>query len=81
MAIVTNGFEGAMICCAYVPASGADAAPVALRQKLGRLLPGHMLPSRWRAFDRLPRNGNGKIDRASLKQLFETHETVAAREP
>jgi amino acid adenylation domain-containing protein len=81
VAIATGGFEGAMICCAYVPASGAGATPVALRQKLGRLLPVHMLPSRWMAFDRLPRNGNGKIDRASLRQLFETHETVGARQP
>jgi len=78
VAISTNGFEGAMICCAYVPAAGADATPVSLRQSLGRLLPVHMLPSRWMAFDRLPRNGNGKIDRASLKQLFEQHETVAS---
>ena len=81
VAVVTNGFEGAMICCAYVPVSGADVTPVALRQSLGRLLPVHMLPSRWMAFERLPRNGNGKIDRASLKQLFETHETVASRQP
>jgi len=80
VAIPTHGFEGAMICCAYVPVSGGDTTPVALRQNLGRLLPVHMLPSRWMAFDRLPRNGNGKIDRASLKQLFENHETVAARE-
>ena len=81
VALPTHGFEGAMICCAYVPVSGADATPVALRQSLGRLLPVHMLPSRWMAFDRLPRNGNGKIDRAALRQLFESHEAVAAREP
>ena len=31
------------------------------------------------AFLALDRNGNGKIDRASLRQLFESHETVAAR--
>jgi len=81
VAIATGGFEGAMICCAYVPASEADETPVSLRQRLGRLLPVHMLASRWMTFDRLPRNGNGKIDRASLRRLFETHETVAARQP
>ena len=80
VAIPTNGFEGAVICCAYVPVWTTDATPMALRQRLGRLLPVHMLPSRWMAFDRLPRNGNGKIDRASLKTLFESHETAAARE-
>ena len=62
------------------PAPGADLTPASLRQRLGRHLPVHMLPARWMAFDRLPRNGNGKIDRASLKLLFERHETVATRE-
>ena len=81
VAIPTDGFEGTILCCAYVPAAGAEITPVALRLKLGRLLPIHMLPSRWMAFDRLPRNGNGKIDRASLKQTFEHHEAVASREP
>ena len=80
VAIPTSGFEGAMICCAYVPAPRADANPVTLRQRLGRLLPVHMLPSRWMAFEHLPRNGNGKIDRASLTRQFESHEAVAARE-
>jgi non-ribosomal peptide synthetase component F len=80
VAIPTSGFEGAMICCAYVPVPGSGASPVTLRQRLGRLLPIHMLPSRWMAFERLPRNGNGKIDRASLTRHFETHEAVAARE-
>ena len=78
VAIATDGFEGTMICCAYAPAPGADLTPAALRQSLGRLLPPHMLPSRWMGFGRLPRNGNGKIDRASLKLLFERHEAVAS---
>jgi acyl-coenzyme A synthetase/AMP-(fatty) acid ligase len=30
-----------------------------------------MLPSRWKAFDRLPKNVNGKIDRRALKEFFE----------
>jgi acyl-coenzyme A synthetase/AMP-(fatty) acid ligase len=81
VAISTGGFEGATICCAYVPMTGTDSTPVALRQRLGRLLPVHMLPSRWMAFERLPRNGNGKIDRASLRRLFESHETAPARHP
>jgi len=80
VAIPTGGFEGMMICCAYALAPGADPTPAALRLSLGRLLPAHMLPSRWMPFDRLPRNGNGKIDRVSLKLLFERHEAVASRE-
>jgi amino acid adenylation domain-containing protein len=81
VAIPTDGFEGALLCCAYVPAAGTAATPTALRQGLARLLPSHMLPSRWMAFDELPKNGNGKIDRASLKRMFENHEALAAREP
>jgi len=77
--IPTGGFEGTMICCAYAPAPGPDPTAAALRQSLGRLLPAHMLPSRWMALDRLPRNGNGKIDRSSLKALFADHEAAAAR--
>ena len=80
VAVPSGGFEGTLICCAYAPAPGADLTPASLRQRLGRHLPVHMLPARWMAFDRLPRNGNGKIDRASLKLLFERHETVATRE-
>ncbi len=80
VAIPTGGFEGTMICCAYAPAPGADLTPAALRRSLGRLLPAHMLPSRWMPFERLPRNGNGKIDRAALKRMFESHEAVASRQ-
>jgi hypothetical protein len=29
-----------------------------------------MLPSQWKAFDRLPLNGNGKTDRNVLKRSF-----------
>jgi len=29
-----------------------------------------MLPSRWLAFDELPKTSNGKIDRRRLKELF-----------
>jgi len=78
--IPTGGFEGTMICCAYAPAPGPDLTAAALRQSLGRLLPAHMLPSRWMALDRLPRNVNGKIDRVSVKALFAGHEAAAARQ-
>jgi acyl-coenzyme A synthetase/AMP-(fatty) acid ligase len=30
-----------------------------------------MLPSRWKAFDKLPQNANGKIDRRKLKEEFQ----------
>jgi amino acid adenylation domain-containing protein len=82
VAIDGGGFEGAVICCAYVPAAGRDANPAALRRALSRLLPSYMLPTRWLAFERLPRNANGKIDRRRLQETFEriSHPEGAAAE-
>ncbi len=74
VAIRTEGFEGAMICCAFVLEPGVDVTAVILRRELGKVLPGYMLPSRWSAFDRLPRNANGKIDRRRLREHFEGRE-------
>jgi amino acid adenylation domain-containing protein len=79
VAVSTAGFEGAAICCAYVPVPGAAVTPASLRRELAKLLPAYMLPSRWRAFERLPVNANGKVDRAALKELFRTHETAPLR--
>ena len=78
VAIDTGGFEGTMICCAYAPAGGASVEPPQLREKLSKLLPSYMLPSRWASLDVLPKNVNGKIDRRGLRDLFEPREAVAA---
>jgi acyl-coenzyme A synthetase/AMP-(fatty) acid ligase len=43
-----------------------------VRQDLGRIVPVYMLPSRWLAIDRLPKNANGKIDRPQLRKMFES---------
>jgi amino acid adenylation domain-containing protein len=79
VAIPTDGFEGTILCCAYAPTPGVGVTPVALRQALGRVLPSHMLPARWMALERLPRNANGKIDRASVREAFERDEARTAR--
>ncbi len=70
VAIDTGGFEGATICCAYVQAE-SETTPAALRKALGQRLPNYMLPARWLALEKLPKNGNGKIDRRSLKEGFQ----------
>jgi amino acid adenylation domain-containing protein len=70
VAIEAAGFEGAVICCAFVAAEGADASPLSLRKQLARSLPSYMLPARWMALARLPLNGNGKVARPELKQRF-----------
>src|SRR5437016_7780705 len=79
VAIPTHGFEGTMICCAYVPRPAVSVTPAELRRELAKVLPAAMLPSRWMAFERLPRNANGKFDRRQLQEAFANHETVIAR--
>lgn len=68
VAIDIEGFEGTRICCAYEPVQAADTSASKLRSALATKLPGYMLPSMWMAFDRLPRNRNGKIDRKRLRE-------------
>jgi amino acid adenylation domain-containing protein len=61
---------GVEICCAYVPADGAEAGPAQLRQALRQQLPAYMLPTRWLELATLPKNANGKIDRPRIRELF-----------
>ena len=70
VAVPSNGFEGTAICCAFVPESLGGVTPAGLREALAKLVPNYMLPSRWRDFDVLPKNANGKIDRPKLRQAF-----------
>ena len=70
VAIPTDGFENNLICCAYVSQEQHRVTPQELRRKLSAVLPSYMLPSQWLAFERLPNNGNGKIDRRKIQDLF-----------
>jgi len=78
VAVSVDGFEGARICCAYVPLAGHTIAPLLLRRELSRLVPAYMLPTHWLACDALPKNANGKIDRPKLVEEFKNHEAPAA---
>jgi amino acid adenylation domain-containing protein len=71
VAVPTEEFEGLAICAAYVPETGATITPATIRRELSRLVPAYMLPAKWRAFDRFPRNASGKIDRRRIKESFE----------
>lgn len=59
-----------VICCAYVAADTPDLPLLVLKKKLAKALPRYMIPTRWLALDSMPRNGNGKVDRAWLKTRF-----------
>jgi len=56
--------------CAYVPKTEEEITPDGLRAHLGRLVPEYMIPSRWRAWDELPKNAAGRIDRQRLKETW-----------
>jgi amino acid adenylation domain-containing protein len=73
----TGGFEGTAICCAYAPVAGLRVGRFYLRRELSKLLPPYMLPSRWRQFDALPKNINGKIDRRAIRERFQAEVTMA----
>jgi acyl-coenzyme A synthetase/AMP-(fatty) acid ligase len=70
VAVGSDGFEGNVLCCAYVPRSGDGISPAVLRDRLARVLPRYMLPSRWKQLERLPLNQNGKTDRPALRELW-----------
>ena len=75
MAIPTEGFENMAICCAYVPLSSSDSPPAIIRQRLATQLPPYMVPSRWMILSDLPKNGNGKIDRPRLHDMFQAQQS------
>ena len=81
VALPSSGFEGAIICCAYVPAGDAEPGAAELRASLAALLPGYMLPARWMRCAALPRNANGKVDRPRLKQGFAGDEAFPGTPP
>lgn len=77
VALPTDGFEGTILCCAYVPVGEGEVSLVQIQKELSRILPRYMLPSKWIVFDQLPKNANGKIDRRKLKELMENNITTA----
>jgi amino acid adenylation domain-containing protein len=70
VAVESAGIDGLAIACGYATRAGAALEPADLRALLAARLPAYMLPSRWRRFDRLPLNANGKVDRKALKEIF-----------
>ena len=69
VALPTDGFETSLICCAYV-ARDQNVMPLGIRSQLSRVLPPYMVPSHWMALPVLPNNGNGKIDRRKIQEMF-----------
>jgi acyl-coenzyme A synthetase/AMP-(fatty) acid ligase len=70
VAIESSGFEGSLICSAYVLQPGSQSTHAGIRKELRYHIPAYMIPVRWMDCDTLPKNANGKIDRPKLKELF-----------
>lgn len=58
---------GHMIVVAAHPRGDAETAEAALRQRLRAELPNFMQPQAYEWYDALPRNANGKLDRAVIR--------------
>jgi D-alanine--poly(phosphoribitol) ligase subunit 1 len=54
---------------AYVASEDASIKDARLRSDLKSLLPSYMVPNRFVLSRELPKNANGKVDRARLKDL------------
>lgn len=78
VALPTDGFENVAICCAYSKHDNSIVSPVELRNDLAKALPYYMIPSHWISIDTLPRNGNGKIDRRLIRDMFQNDEVSAS---
>jgi len=61
-----RGGAGSEVLAAFL-VSEDDIGAGELREFLGDRLPVHMIPTVVRRIDELPRNGNGKLDRAALR--------------
>jgi O-succinylbenzoic acid--CoA ligase len=66
---VSDRHWGEIVAAAYVPATSTSSAEViaqAIRGQLSR----YKQPKRWIALDEMPRNAQGKINRAQLRELL-----------
>ncbi|HWY54534.1 MAG TPA: amino acid adenylation domain-containing protein [Terriglobales bacterium] len=70
VAIPTESFEGNLIACAYVLQEHCQMSELEIGNRLGKLLPSYMLPSRWLRCMQLPKNASGKIDRPEIVRAF-----------
>jgi amino acid adenylation domain-containing protein len=74
VAIESSGFESVLICCAYAPQPDCTLSLREIRGRLSRLVPAYMIPARWKSYDLVPKNSNGKFDRLLIAEHFRNAE-------
>ncbi len=73
-----RGMDAKAIGCAFVMEEDQQAPDlVKLRKELSEFVPSYAIPTKWLELEKLPRNGNGKIDRKSLTQKIENYAPVS----
>ena len=66
----TETGAGKQLVACVVPEDGRRLLSAELRAQLAPMLPDYMVPARIRCVDKFPLNGNGKVDRRALAELF-----------
>lgn len=75
--VITGGFEGKVIGCAFTAANGSSVRPSDLKARVAELVPDYMIPIRWTRLESLPLNARGKVDRRRIRQALEGGGTAA----
>jgi amino acid adenylation domain-containing protein len=75
-----TGAAKQLVAC-VVPDPGRTLVSAELRAQLAPLLPEYMVPSRIRCVEQFPLNGNGKVDRRALGELFAADAAAEAASP
>jgi acyl-coenzyme A synthetase/AMP-(fatty) acid ligase len=76
VAIDRSGFEGWLICCAYVLQRGSLATPVSMRKELEKNVPGYMIPERWMTRTILPKTPTARSTGQSSRNFCFRQKTV-----
>lgn len=69
-AVAVHGARDGVSRIVAIVAAHNGLTPAAIRKEVSGMLPAYMVPSRVDVLDRLPKNDNGKIDRALLKSRY-----------
>ncbi|OMF96149.1 amino acid adenylation domain-containing protein, partial [Paenibacillus sp. FSL R7-0273] len=68
---IRDGDDVLLLCAAVVPQPGSRLSVLGVKQAVGARLPHYMIPDLVQVMESLPTGSSEKVDRQSLKQLFQ----------